>query len=198
MRIRKPIKDIWHITVKHNELAKWYKGGRHKGIDLRTRCKKYPNGIGVPIYSIADGMWGRVEYDRRMGNKVTLIHDNSYKTVYGHLSKDNYIEGYTKVKAGDCIGYSGHSGTYCWGPHLHFELIHNGVSINPLPCIKAGEDLVKWARSRAIMRIDDKGEIQFMVKNGIVSLNKENCWDILSKNTWGINKKDYNDLLDLI
>ncbi|MCK5211846.1 M23 family metallopeptidase [Candidatus Parcubacteria bacterium] len=196
-RIRKPIKDIWYITVYHNQLAKWYKGGRHKGIDLRTRTKKHPNGIGTPIYAVADGIWERVRYDYKMGNTVILRHGD-HQSVYGHLSKTNYVEGYTGVKAGDCIGYSGDTGVICFGPHLHFEIRKNGISLDPEKFIKAGENLVNWARARAILRVENKGDIKFLVKGGVVDLNQSNCWEIISKNTWGINENDFKNLLNLL
>ena len=197
MRILKPIRDVWFITVKHNGLAHWYKGGRHKGIDLRTRCKAHPNGVGTPIYAVADGVWERAYYDSLMGNAIILRH-GEYQSVYGHLSKMNYIEGYTKVKAGDIIGYSGKTGKLCFGPHLHFEIRKNGVSLDPEKFIKSGENLVNWAKARAILRVENKGDIKFLVKGGVVELNEENCWKIISNNTWGISERDYQDLLNLI
>jgi murein DD-endopeptidase MepM/ murein hydrolase activator NlpD len=35
------------------------------------------------------------------------------------------------VRAGDVIANIGNSGELSSGPHLHFELWHNGVSLNP-------------------------------------------------------------------
>ena len=35
------------------------------------------------------------------------------------------------VKAGEAIAIIGESGTLTTGPHLHFELWHNGVCVNP-------------------------------------------------------------------
>ena len=197
LRIKKPIKDVWYITVKHNGLAKWYKGGRHKGIDLRTKTKEHPNGIGTPIYAVADGIWELVRYDYRMGNTVILRH-SEYQSVYGHLSKTNYIQGYTTVKAGDCIGYSGNTGKICFGSHLHFEIRKNGKSLDPEKFIQAGEDLVKWATKRPILRVGNKGEMQYLINGSFVKLDKNNCWNIISKNAIGISEDDYKDLLNLL
>lgn len=196
-RIRQPIKGKMRITVKHNGLAHWYKGGRHKGIDIATRTKEHPNGIGTPIYAVASGLWERATYNWQMGNTVILRH-GEYQTVYGHLSKTNYIEGYTNIKAGDCIGYSGNTGKICWGPHLHFELKYKGKSIDPVPRIEAGKALVNWAKKRPVLRVGHGGEIQFLIKGGFVKLDQHNCWQIINKNTEGISEDDYKDLLNLL
>lgn len=197
LRIRKPIKDVWHITVKHMAPAWWYLKGRHHGIDLRTRCKKYPDGIGTPIYAVADGIWERVIKDFRMGNTVILRH-GKYQSVYGHLSKTNYTEGYTTVKAGDCIGYAGKTGKICFGSHLHFEIRKRGISLDPMIFLRNGERLVNWAKKRPILRAEENGEIQYYIKGGFVKLDEDNCWKIISLNANGISKKDYEDLLMLL
>jgi len=197
LKIKQPLKGEMRITVKHNAPAWWYLGGRHKGIDIRTRDKQHPDGIGTPIYAVADGIWEKASYDKKMGNTVILRHDK-YQTIYGHLSKMTYVEGYIKVKAGDIIGYSGNTGTYCFGPHLHFEVKENGISLDPMQFIDAGKALVNWAKKRPILRVEEKGELQYLIKGGFVKLTAQNCWNIISKNSTGISKKNYKDLLNLI
>lgn len=197
-RITKPVKDVWYITVKHNGLAKWYKGGRHKGIDLRTKCEEHPDGIGTPIYAVARGEWQKVEDNANMGTTVYLKHKDGFISVYGHLSKTNFIPGYREVKAGDVIGYSGCTGRMCFGAHLHFEIRKDGVSLDPEEFIKNGDELRSWARARTLMRVENHGQIKFLTKDGVVDLNKYNCWNIMTNNTWGISESDYDDLLDLL
>ena len=196
-RIQKPIKDVWHITVKHGDPAWWYLCGLHCGIDLRTKCKAHPTGIGTNVYAVADGVWENSYYDKMMGNTVILRH-GKYQSVYGHLNNTNFIPGYTTVKAGDVIGYSGKTGRICFGSHLHFEVRKDGKSLDPMIFIKNGQNLVRWAKARAIMRVGDKGQIKFLVKGGLVEINKDNCWDVISKNCHGISEEDYKDLLNLL
>ena len=198
-RINKPIKDVWYITTFHGGKASWYKYGKHQGIDLRTKCDKFPNGIGTPIYACKSGIWKTVEESENMGKKIVLEHENGFLSVYGHLSSTTYRPGYKTVKMGDIIGYSGVSGRLCYGPHLHFEILNsNGASLDPLQFINNGEELRNWARARSLMRVEKDGSIKLLTVKGIVEVNRDNCFDILSENCWGISEKDYSDLLELL
>ena len=48
------------------------------------------------------------------------------------------------------------------------------------------------------MRVEKGGNIKFMIKGGVVDLTPENCWNVVSKNSWGISEADFKDLLDLM
>nr|MBP8084252.1 M23 family metallopeptidase [Spirochaetota bacterium] len=52
-----------------------------------------------------------------------------HKTLYGHLSRI-YVRRGQYVKQGQGIAQSGNSGLSS-GPHLHFEIIQNGNTVNP-------------------------------------------------------------------
>ena len=97
----------------------------HHGLD-------YVAPIGTPISAIGDGVVTYKGWKGGYGNLVEIRHKNNFKTRYGHLSK--FVKGLYKgkrVKTGELIGYVGSTGLST-GPHLHFELHRNGVSINPL------------------------------------------------------------------
>ena len=65
-----------------------------------------------------------------MGIAVFVRHNDTYTTVYAHLSR--LAVGYgAKVKQGQIIGYVGATGQTT-GPHLHFELRKFGARVNPL------------------------------------------------------------------
>ncbi len=98
--------------------------GPHRAID-------YAAAIGTPIRAVGDGTvtfagWSSVGY----GNLTSIRHNGTYSTNYAHQSKFAVHVG-QKVKQGDIIGYVGNTG-YSTGPHLHFEMVKNGVKINPL------------------------------------------------------------------
>lgn len=97
---------------------------RHTGIDLQATT-------GTQVYATGDG---KVKFSGVRGNGygiyVDLDHGYGYVTKYAHLSKVLVKKG-QKVKRGDVIGLSGNTGL-SKGPHLHYEIIKNGVKINPI------------------------------------------------------------------
>ena len=64
------------------------------------------------------------------GNRIIIDHGNGYRTLYAHCSELLVSVG-TKVSKGQLIARVGSTGNST-GPHLHFEIILNGVKQNPL------------------------------------------------------------------
>ena len=64
------------------------------------------------------------------GNVIAIDHGNGMQTVYNHLASI-WVGVGTYVGAGQGIGAVGCTGM-CTGPHVHFEVIVNGVIDNPL------------------------------------------------------------------
>lgn len=80
---------------------------------------------------------GRVIYSGWMGgygNVIIIEHTPELKTLYAHNSKLYVREG-EYVQGGKVIARSGCTG-YCFGAHLHFEVIKNGVSVDPKNYLK--------------------------------------------------------------
>lgn len=96
----------------------------HDGLDIIAD-------VGTPVYAAGNGT---VEYASHSGGgygRVILIrHGFGYQTLYAHLSKILVKEG-QRVQRGDVIGLSGKTGLVS-GPHLHYEVRHNGVRKNPM------------------------------------------------------------------
>lgn len=95
----------------------------HNGLDINTD-------IGTPVHAPGNG---KVTYaGRRAGYGLVLEieHGFGYTTLYAHLSKVSVKEG-KQVKRGDLIAKTGNTGLSS-GPHLHYEVIHNGVSLDPM------------------------------------------------------------------
>ena len=64
------------------------------------------------------------------GHVLQIQHDNNLISIYKHNSSVLKKMG-DKVKSGEAIAIIGNSGENSKGPHLHFELWHNGLPINP-------------------------------------------------------------------
>lgn len=94
------------------------------------RAVDYAADYGVPIRSVGDGVVTSASYSGSYGNIVKVRHNGTYSTNYGHMSKFAVKAG-AKVKQGQVIGYVGSTG-FSTGPHVHFEMVKNGVKINPL------------------------------------------------------------------
>lgn len=96
----------------------------HHGTDLKLN-------VGDPVRSVFDGIVRITSYDRYgYGHYVVVRHRNGLETLYGHLSKKEVKVG-QEVSAGDIIGLGGSTGRST-GPHLHFEIRYQGLSINPI------------------------------------------------------------------
>jgi murein DD-endopeptidase MepM/ murein hydrolase activator NlpD len=96
---------------------------RHSGIDLAAPT-------GSPILAADSGYVQIVGWDSTgYGNMILLNHGNGFLTRYGHLSAFN-VEAGQSVRRGDLIGRVGTTG-HSTGPHLHFEVIFQGVPRNP-------------------------------------------------------------------
>jgi len=95
----------------------------HRGIDLIGR-------VGQPIVAAADGVVVSVNRQSGYGLMVTINHGYGTVTRYGHCSKIAVKQG-QKVKGGQRIAAVGNTGRSS-GPHLHYEIIRNGIAVNPI------------------------------------------------------------------
>lgn len=98
----------------------------HKGIDLAGN-------VGDPIYATGDATVESIDTrnsSRGYGRQILLNHEFGYKTRYAHLHRVLVKPG-DKVVRGQLIGELGRSGGVT-GPHLHYEVIHQGTVVNPI------------------------------------------------------------------
>ena len=68
------------------------------------------------------------------GYQVLINHGGGIKTRYAHSSKLYVVAG-QKVSRGEMIAAMGSTGRST-GPHIHYEVIINGVRVNPLNYIR--------------------------------------------------------------
>jgi hypothetical protein len=88
--------------------------------------------IGDTVVAAAAGTVSRVANEGNVsyGRWIEINHGNGYATRYAHLSVQSVSVGQT-VHIGQKIGAVGSTGGST-GPHLHYELRHNGVAIRPV------------------------------------------------------------------
>lgn len=94
----------------------------HWGLDFKGNT-------GDSIHCTANGKVIFAGTENGYGNVVEVAHEHGYATVYAHLSHINVKRGQW-VSAGDMIGVLGSTGRST-GPHLHYEVQHNGKRLNP-------------------------------------------------------------------
>ena len=99
----------------------------HPGIDVAVP-------VGTLVRATAGGTVLQTGNDKEYGYFGLIQHPNGYQSMYGHLSRVVAVQG-ARVRAGEVIGRSGNTGRSS-APHLHFEIRHNGVSIDPLTLIR--------------------------------------------------------------
>lgn len=134
----------------------------HIGTDLRTGGRE-----GMPVYALKEGYISHLSIQSSgYGKAIQVTHPDGTTTLYAHLSRftgnagkwitDRQYQtqcwrqeldiqtGSFPVKKGQCIGYSGNTGT-SEGPHLHFEVRNTatGKSLNPLAGTLRVNDTVK-------------------------------------------------------
>jgi murein DD-endopeptidase MepM/ murein hydrolase activator NlpD len=82
------------------------------------------------ISSVLDGTVIFAGWTMDTGYSIFIQHENNILSVYKHNAELFKTVG-DKVKSGDVIAIMGNSGELTTGPHLHFELWHNGTALDP-------------------------------------------------------------------
>lgn len=99
----------------------------HDGSDLGAAC-------GTPIKAAADGTVLERYFNTAYGNRLIINHGVlrgvSVVTTYNHAS-GYIVKVGQRVSRGQTIGYVGSTG-YSTGCHLHFMVITNGNTVNPM------------------------------------------------------------------
>jgi murein DD-endopeptidase MepM/ murein hydrolase activator NlpD len=104
-----------------------YYSWRHTAIDIA-------NHVGTPLYAANAGTVIFAGWSTGYGNNVVIDHGNGMKTRYAHASR-LFVEVGQKVDRGEEIAAMGSTG-WSTGPHVHFEVIVNGVKYNPLNYVR--------------------------------------------------------------
>lgn len=116
---------VWPAGGTISQRFVWY----HRGIDIANRAR--PNVLAADAGTVTVAGWPD---GYGYGNRVLIDHGNGYRTMYAHLSGVYVVPGQT-VNRGDAIGKMGSTGRST-GIHLHFEVVRNGIYLNPLSVLR--------------------------------------------------------------
>jgi murein DD-endopeptidase MepM/ murein hydrolase activator NlpD len=98
----------------------------HKGVD-------FAGAFGSPVTAVAAGVITWAGERSGFGKLVEINHGDGYVTRYAHNERTLVTVGQT-VKRGETVALMGSTG-HSTGPHVHFEVVHNGRQIDPLSFI---------------------------------------------------------------
>ncbi len=95
----------------------------HYAIDIAAAA-------GTVVRAIGDGYVVLADWTQEGGYAIAVQHADGFLSVYKHNER-LYKRVGDRVNAREAISESGNSGEITTGPHLHFELWHNGLAQDP-------------------------------------------------------------------
>lgn len=116
------------VPVFSNTLDEWR---IHTGIDVSTE-------EGAEVYAAEAGVVSRVYFHPMLGKTIEITHNANHKSIYSNLDSGSVkLVAGDEVEAGAVIGKVGDTSVSEMAdePHLHFELMVDGKSVNPLDYI---------------------------------------------------------------
>lgn len=120
---------LWPVPICHNMSRGYFRG--HYAIDIANGPVTVRN---KPCVAADGGTVVYAGWYYGYGNYVKIRHANGLETAYAHLNSISVVKG-QQVSRGQQVGLIGNTGN-SFGPHLHFEVIRNGVRVNPLNYVR--------------------------------------------------------------
>ncbi len=122
--LSKDSSQLFFIAPVNGVIIKRFEPSRgHMGIDYGIRK-------GTAVHAALGGVVAFSGFTPDYGNTIMILHQNNFISVYRHceilMKKEREI-----VSQGEVIALSGESGYKSTGPHLHFEIWHNGKAVDP-------------------------------------------------------------------
>ncbi len=124
----KPIKEGWTSSYYGYRIDP-FNGKKvfHHGLDFAGKA-------GSNVYAVADGMVSWTGKRGGYGEMVEIDHGNGYVTRYAH-NKGLKVQVGDRIAKGQAIASMGSTGRST-GPHVHFEILRDGKTVNPYNFVK--------------------------------------------------------------
>ena len=124
-----PVRKGW-ISSRYGERTDPFTGERthHSGLDFVGKR-------GSDVLSVASGVVIWAGNRKGYGRTVEIDHGNGYSTLYAH-NESLVVQAGDPVRAGQLIARLGSSGRAS-APHVHFEVLQNGNTVNPARFVDA-------------------------------------------------------------
>ena len=119
-----PLEQIYFIPPIAGVVSAGYQPDiQHLGTDILAPKN-------TPVKAALDGYIFLADWTLETGHTIGVQHHNNIISFYKHNSALLKKVG-DYVSAGEALAIIGNTGTLSSGPHLHFELWHNGKPVNP-------------------------------------------------------------------
>ncbi|MGM9785627.1 MAG: M23 family metallopeptidase [Candidatus Cryptobacteroides sp.] len=118
-----PIEGLHFFTPVKGVVSQKYDPDFHPFIDITA-----PEGSVVK--AVLDGTVISAGWNEETGNSIQIQHSGDIVSIYRHNEKLLKKTG-DKVTAGTPVALLGNTGSQTTGAHLHFELWHNGETVDP-------------------------------------------------------------------
>ena len=120
---------IWPLPGAYTTVTSTF-GWRYDEDVLATGASTFHSGIdfyapeGTPIYAVMDGIVVASDFSSGIGWYVAIYHGGGLYTECHHMCQCACVSVGEEVYQGETIGYTGATGWYCTGPHLHFGVCY--------------------------------------------------------------------------
>lgn len=118
-----PIEGLHFFTPVKGVISQNYDPDFHPYIDITAPA-------GSVVKAVLDGTVISAGWNEQTGNSIQIQHSGDIVSIYRHNEKLLKKAG-DRVSAGTPIALLGNTGTETTGTHLHFELWHNGDTVDP-------------------------------------------------------------------
>ena len=144
------IKTLMKTPINGARLSSSFGFRRHPilGFNKLHQGTDFAAPTGTPIMASGSGTVVMAQKYKGYGNYVKIRHNSTFETAYAHMSKyGRGIKKGVRVNQGQSIGYVGSTGLST-GPHLHYEVLHNGKRVNSQRLkLPTGKTLTNEARN---------------------------------------------------